>query len=725
MPTFEWIKYMEILATELNKKYQEEKKNFPSKLQQIVNEGRVTCMGSKTKPWSGEEFDPDTFFASIAKLHNKNRTKLIRFYFDKFSLEDSKLSDLPLTFEGFPSFYAREQNFTESYSKENQETLWEFLDCALEYADSNVKTEQLTSKFVQLYDSVHLINGYQTGARITNVLFFIRPNFYMNLNEPSSQYLKKISDISGVINVDLKHITGEKYLELLASIKRSISSGVLKNINISSIPELSWVAYQEQQKTNQEQPKTMESKKNYWWIGAEVADDQLVKKKIGPFQLKTVSDNKNFETANKNDQVIIYNKSSKFIVAVGSVGLKYKKKGKIGIQTTRIFSESGILSRKDIEDSGLFMESKFLDTKGVLFNLTVEEYNNLNYLIKTAMLTQKKEEIVRSNQEELEKCFVDEYLLKKIKALLEHKKNIILQGPPGVGKTYIAKRIAFAQMGDINQDQIQMVQFHPNYSYEDFICGYKPTNSTNSGFELQDGIFKEFCDRANKAFKESANPELAPKYFFIIDEINRGNLGKIFGEAMMLIETSHRGEYLKLSEQKFAEEKDQELFTIPPNVYLIGTMNTADRSLALLDYALRRRFCFIDLPPAFELPDNWEENKEKEKNTAREKFNSYVKNIDKSGFFESVINKIIELNKKIAEDPSLGKGFLIGHSYFCNLDPTPESLKDRLKEIIEYEIVPMLREYWFDNGDIFKKQARELRTLFSNKPGEQSANTEL
>lgn len=193
----------------------------------------------------------------------------------------------------------------------------------------------------------------------------------------------------------------------------------------------------------------------------------------------------------------------------------------------------------------------------------------------------------------------------------------------------------------------------------------------------------------------------------------------------MLIETSHRGEYLKLSEQKFAEEKDQELFTIPPNVYLIGTMNTADRSLALLDYALRRRFCFIDLPPAFELPDNWEENKEKEKNTAREKFNSYVKNIDKSGFFESVINKIIELNKKIAEDPSLGKGFLIGHSYFCNLDPTPESLKDRLKEIIEYEIVPMLREYWFDNGDIFKKQARELRTLFSNKPGEQSANTEL
>ena len=223
-----------------------------------------------------------------------------------------------------------------------------------------------------------------------------------------------------------------------------------------------------------------------------------------------------------------------------------------------------------------------------------------------------------------------------------------------------------------DEDLIKIVQFHQNYSYEDFVEGYKPNE--NGSFKLKNGVFKEFCKGAEQDGKN--------KYFFIIDEINRGNLSKIFGELLMLIEDTHRGETINLA---YSGEE----FCVPENVYIIGMMNTADRSLAMIDYALRRRFSFFEMQPAFE--------------------NDKFREIFKGKNLENVVEKIIELNNKICKDASLGKGFCIGHSYFCNLK---DDNKETLQNIIDYEIAPMLKEYWFDDIQKYDDAIKPLTDLF-------------
>lgn len=273
----------------------------------------------------------------------------------------------------------------------------------------------------------------------------------------------------------------------------------------------------------------------------------------------------------------------------------------------------------------------------------------------------------------LDEVYMDEDTYDNIVAVLRNKKNIILQGAPGVGKTFVAKRLAYAIMGVKDVDRVMMVQFHQSYSYEDFIMGFRPTAM---GFELRKGAFYNFC---KKAEIDSDND-----YFFIIDEINRGNLSKIFGELFMLIENDKRGIELQLL---YSDEK----FAVPSNVYIIGMMNTADRSLAMLDYALRRRFAFIEIKPGFD----------------SEGFKAYKSSIDNIKF-DRLVACVENLNKAIADDESLGEGFGIGHSYFCNLNP--DALDDNaLSGIIEYELVPLLKEYWFDEPTKVRDWAANLR----------------
>jgi MoxR-like ATPase len=284
----------------------------------------------------------------------------------------------------------------------------------------------------------------------------------------------------------------------------------------------------------------------------------------------------------------------------------------------------------------------------------------------------------------LSELFIEKDELQSIINTLKYKKNIVLQGAPGVGKTFIARRIAWTMMGEKDADRVQMIQFHQSYSYEDFIQGYRPTD--DGGFDIKNGVFYDFCKKAQR------NPD--KEYFFVIDEINRGNLSKIFGELMMLIEKDKRGKDFAIP--LTYSKNEYERFYLPENLYFIGTMNTADRSLAMVDYALRRRFGFITLEPAFSKP----------------KFKSLLKECKvPDDLITVIIERMNSLNENISKDnKNLGEGYRIGHSYFCPEDGNENDIA-WYKGVIKNEIEPLLMEYWFDNKDKVEGEIKKLLDL--------------
>ncbi|MFJ7827892.1 AAA family ATPase [Psychrobacillus sp. NPDC096623] len=315
----------------------------------------------------------------------------------------------------------------------------------------------------------------------------------------------------------------------------------------------------------------------------------------------------------------------------------------------------------------------------VYWNVLFEgEYDNQFFVWKLKPNLKAALEIIMEDKVEIEfpvytkedflrEVFFEHKKYDTITNLLHYKKNIILQGPPGVGKTFVSKRLAYSLMGERDESRVEMVQFHQNYSYEDFVMGFRPDNN---GFSLQHGIFYEFCEKAWK------NPE--KDYYFIIDEINRGNLSKIFGELFMLIERDKRDDFVTMGYSK-------KQFTVPSNVYLIGTMNTADRSLAQLDVALRRRFAFVSLEPSFN--EKWKE--------------AMLKEGVSSELVVRILNAVEKWNEEISSDFQLGSGYTIGHSFFTSI---PEGMDETVwfNGILQYEVQPLLEEYFFDRPEIVK-----------------------
>jgi len=269
-----------------------------------------------------------------------------------------------------------------------------------------------------------------------------------------------------------------------------------------------------------------------------------------------------------------------------------------------------------------------------------------------------------------DKPFISEEKFDEIVELLFRKKNIILQGAPGVGKTFLARKIAYQLIGQMKDENIETVQFHQSYSYEDFMQGIRPT--TSGEFKVRNGIFYNFCERAKEKSEET--------FVFIIDEINRGNLSKIFGELMMLIESDKRSPRyaLKLT----YSEADSPKFYVPENVYIIGCMNTADRSIAIVDYALRRRFAFCPIEPEL-----------------GESFKAFLCSELSKEFVDKICNKLNRVNTIIRESSSLGKGLEIGHSYFCQISSVDDE-EEWWRSICKYELFPYLQEICFENEDL-------------------------
>lgn len=424
--------------------------------------------------------------------------------------------------------------------------------------------------------------------------------------------------------------------------------------------------------------------RGYWWLNANPKIWSFANMSVGETQTYTLfneNGNKrrvfqNFLDAKAGDMVIGYESAPvKQLVALAQISKEQDGKQIVFKKLEAL--ESPIAYEALHECPELRHMEFFSNPRGSLFKLTSDEYNFILDLIREENpLAESKPADSYSRKEFLEEVFMDGVQYDRLASLLRNKKNVILQGAPGVGKTFTARRLAWSMMGMKDDSRIEFVQFHQNYTYEDFIMGYKPQGAS---FELQYGVFYRFCQKA------ANNP--GKDYFFIIDEINRGNLSKIFGELLMLVERDWRGHRITLS-------YDGKPFSVPKNLYIIGMMNTADRSLALIDYALRRRFSFFDMSPGFDSKG----------------FVEYAKSLQ-SRTFNTLIEKVKELNDEIARDKSLGKGFCIGHSYFAGQEVCTD---EWLRSVVDFDILPMLSEYWFDDEDKVRNWDSILHGVFQS-----------
>ena len=517
---------------------------------------------------------------------------------------------------------------------------------------------------------------FRKGAYAENIRNFL------NLYDEISAALKEDAEL---VNLLHSHLTDDCYPDpelktLTIDVGFYISRVFLqKNIDAPTRPSLNY-AVPSVEEANL--PLHDDEKCNYWWLNANPKIWSFSDIAVGETQAYTLyneNGNKrrifqNFLDAKVGDVVIGYESNPvRQIVAIGRVSAEQDGEKLFFEKVETLSSPIDYVVLKECPE--LENMEYFRNPQGSLFKLTRSEYEFILDMIReeNPIVTASSSDAY-TKDDFLNEVYMTEERYETLVNVLRNKKNIILQGAPGVGKTFAARRLAWSMMGEKDDSRIEFVQFHQNYSYEDFMMGYKPVEE---GFELKYGIFYRFCQKAaNQPDKE---------FFFIIDEINRGNMSKIFGELLMLIEKDYRGTKMTLAYNGLP-------FSVPKNLYIIGMMNTADRSLAMIDYALRRRFSFFEIEPGFD----------------SQGFISYQNGLN-SETLDELISKVKELNRKIAADKSLGRGFCIGHSYFCGRDVCTD---EWLHSVVDYDILPMLSEYWFDDENEFQRWKNILQGVF-------------
>lgn len=660
------------------------------------------------------DIDPFTVFGLFnKKLKDDNRIKLLEAIAKLFDLK----SKVPTSFESLPVLNpqnATYYRFVDERDDGDIDDLWSLFISAIEY-DKNPISEN-KENVSHYFDIVNNQKG-NGNSKITMGLYWIAPNTFLNLDSRNQWFIFKSGKfpskiLDGIESLDSK-IYSADYFKIIEKVKTYLQSPESKWKNFKELSFEAWKYSEEVNKKNQELKMVAESSAlmddenetiRYWVYapgeGSYMWDD-FYKRGVMAIGWNEIGDLSLFKNKSEIKEAMkkIYGPNLSYQNATHATW-QFANEMKVG---DIIFVKKG---RSQLIGRGIVTSDYFYDSEA-------EEYNHIRtvnwthhgewpYPGKAAMKTltdvtpyidvveklknifdddtsEDVEEVEKSyssytKEDFLNDVFMSEEEYERLRSVLVFKKNIILQGAPGVGKTYAAKRLAYSLIGEKNAERVKMVQFHQSYSYEDFIMGFRPSDI---GFELRKGTFYNFCKRAEL---DSVND-----YFFIIDEINRGNLSKIFGELFMLLENDKRGASLQLV---YSDEK----FSIPDNLYIIGMMNTADRSLAMLDYALRRRFAFFELQPGFDTDG----------------FKTYQSNINNRKL-DNLIACVKNLNYAIATDESLGEGFCIGHSYFCNL--TPESVNDQvISNIVEYELIPLLKEYWFDEPTLVREWSESLRS---------------
>ena len=429
---------------------------------------------------------------------------------------------------------------------------------------------------------------------------------------------------------------------------------------------------------------------NYWWLNANPAIWKFDSLPVGQRVIYTaVNENGNkrqkykyFLAARPGDLIVGYMASpDREVTCICKVTkpLHDSKEGP-GIEVEKVKDfPAAVPFDKLQQHPDLKQAEPVQQHQGSLFRLEKSEFETIRELLEEANPPGLKPKAF-SDKDALDGLFMEEPQFQALKRALSFKKNIVIQGPPGVGKTFVARRLAYAFLGAQDQARVEMIQFHQSYSYEDFVQGYRPSGA---GFARRNGIFFDFVRRAQR---DTNRP-----FVLIIDEINRANLGKVFGELMLLIEADKRGEDFAVP-LTYAETPEDR-FYVPKNLHIIGTMNTADRSLALVDFALRRRFVFINLQPEYG--------------------DGFRKHLLARGVPTSlctrIVEKIAKLNSQIRLDKDLGEGFEIGHSFFTTYDKaTDTSAEAWFGRVVELELKPLLREYWFDNAVTAEAAVKQL-----------------